>query len=116
MSGSIRASRSRMAARALPFDPEGGDDAFAGQPARRTGRFRPVFREDYNLRRPHEALGQTVPASHYRSSPRGRCRPALPSRITPTTRIIRRVRSNGEIKWRGELVYVAGLLAVNLSL
>jgi transposase InsO family protein len=63
------------------------------------------FRRDYNEERPHEALGQLPPSAFYTPSPR-----PMPSRLPepdyPADRTVRRVRSNGEIKWRGDLVYV----------
>jgi putative transposase len=66
------------------------------------------FREIYNNERPHEALAFQYPAALYRPSPRpypcalrepeyGHC-------------AVRRVRSNGEIKWRGELIFVSQVL------
>lgn len=63
------------------------------------------FRREYNEQRPHEALGQATPGSVYEPARR-----AWPSRrpevIYPQGACVRRVRSNGEIKWRGELVFV----------
>jgi putative transposase len=68
-----------------------------------------VFRREYNKERPHEALGQTPPSDHYRSSLR-----PLPRRVPepdyPAEAALRRVRSNGEIKWRGELVHISTAL------
>jgi putative transposase len=59
----------------------------------------------YNFERPHEALGDTPPAQSYQASPR-----PYPEREPdveyPGHFEIRRVRSNGEIKWRGEFLYV----------
>jgi len=63
------------------------------------------FRRSYNEERPHEALNQTPPAQHYQRSPRiytGR----LISPEYPGTETIRLVRSNGEIKWHGERVFL----------
>jgi putative transposase len=69
-----------------------------------------AFRQDYNHERPHQALGQLVPASFYAPSPR-----KLPSRIPepdyPHGRTIRKVRSNGEIKLGGELIHISSALA-----
>lgn len=63
----------------------------------------------YNEERPHEALGMAVPASLYVPSARiwsGRLRsPEYGSGVA-----VRRVRTNGEIKWRGELVWLASAL------
>jgi putative transposase len=67
------------------------------------------FRAEFNQQRPHEALGQTAPDKHYASSPR-----AYPKRLEdpyyPTDYELRRVRSNGEIKWQGELVFIGEAL------
>lgn len=64
------------------------------------------FRRDYNEERPHEALAQKPPASLYRPSPR-----AMPQKIPepnyPDGAVVRRVRSNGEIKWKGGFVYIS---------
>jgi putative transposase len=67
------------------------------------------FREEFNHQRPHEALGQTAPAAHYVPSPR-----SYPSRLEdpayPDDHELRRVRSRGEIKWQGELIYLSEAL------
>ena len=64
------------------------------------------FRRDYNEDRPHEALGQKPPASLYRPSPH-----PMPSKIPepdyPDGAEVRLVRSNGEIKWQGDFVYIS---------
>jgi hypothetical protein len=69
-----------------------------------------AFARDYNEERPHEALGQKPPASLYQRSPR-----ALPRRLPepdyPAEAAVRKVRSNGEIKWQGELIHVSSALA-----
>jgi transposase InsO family protein len=76
------------------------------------GRF-DAFRREYNEERPHEALGQTPPADHYRKS--ARPMPAAPSEPEyPAEAAVRRVRSNGEIKWKGGLVYVSQSLVGEL--
>jgi transposase InsO family protein len=68
-----------------------------------------AFRLEYNEERPHQALGQTPPARHYIPSPR-----ALPSRLPepdyPSDAKIRRVRSTGDIRWAGALLYVSEAL------
>jgi hypothetical protein len=67
------------------------------------------FRLVYNNLRPHEALGQIPPASVYTSSPRQY--PQHPGDIDyPPMTMVRRVRSNGQIKWHGGLVYVSQAL------
>lgn len=69
-----------------------------------------AFRKLYNEERPHEALGQSPPARHYAPSPRhysGRLRePEYPDGFE-----VRRVRQNGEIKWRGATIYIGQVLS-----
>jgi transposase InsO family protein len=64
-----------------------------------------AFVRDYNEERPHEALGQRTPASAYQCSPR-----SMPTRLPepdyPARAAVRQVRSNGEIKWRGDSIYI----------
>jgi len=67
------------------------------------------FRVEYNQMRPHEALGQTPPAEHYRPSLRPAPR-TPPEPDYPAEAAVRWVRSNGEIKWNGSLVYVSASL------
>ncbi len=69
-----------------------------------------AFKRDYNEERPHEALGQQPPARFYHPSPRRMPR-RLPEPGYPAEAAVRQVRSNGEIKWRGELVYICSTLA-----
>lgn len=65
-----------------------------------------VFRHVYNEERPHEALGQIPPAARFVGSAR-----PLPARdpepAYPPEAAVRRVRSNGDIKWAGHLVFVS---------
>jgi transposase InsO family protein len=67
------------------------------------------FRREYNEIRPHEALGQETPASRYRPSPR-----PYPKRIEEpqyaAEQAVRRVRSTGEIRWGGDLIFVSETL------
>jgi transposase InsO family protein len=67
------------------------------------------FQHNFNQVRPHEALGQKTPASRYTPSPR-----PYPDRIEEPTyaadHAVRRVRTNGTIKWGGELVFVSEAL------
>lgn len=71
------------------------------------------FRTVYNNQRPHESLGQVTPASLYTPSIR-----PYPERLGdmeyPPMTIVRRVRSNGQIKWRGGFVYVGSVLVGEL--
>jgi len=68
------------------------------------------FRHEYNFERPHEALGQKIPASFYRASLR-----PYPSKVPEVEYhgdvIVRQVRHNGEIRWKGELIYLSEVLA-----
>jgi putative transposase len=67
------------------------------------------FRRTFNQVRPHEALGQKTPASRYTPSSR-----SYPDRIAEPTyeadHAVRRVRTNGTIKWGGELVFLSEAL------
>lgn len=68
------------------------------------------FVVDYNEARSHEALQRQTPASRYQASPRSY--PAvLPPVSYDSNQLVRRVRSNGEIKWRGQLLYLTEVLA-----
>jgi transposase InsO family protein len=60
--------------------------------------------QQYNQCRPHEALGQRVPAEYYRSSRRRYPGPVQPN--YPKVWLVRRVRSNGQIRWQGRLRFV----------
>jgi len=68
------------------------------------------FVHEYNFERPHEALNQQTPESVYRPSQK-----SYPIRIPPveydTNVIVRQVRHNGEIKCKGNLLYVSETLA-----
>ena len=67
------------------------------------------FRRIYNEHRPHEALGQRPPALLHapslRSYPAEVRSPEYEADVT-----IRRVRGNGGIKWRGEIIYLSEAL------
>jgi len=68
-----------------------------------------AFVEDFNDRRPHEALGQRTPASAWEPSPR-----SFPAR-TPTIEYegwfhVRRIRHNGEVRFRGRSIFVSQAL------
>jgi len=72
-----------------------------------------LYRHDFNHHRPHEALGQTMPAEHYHASPR-----ALPAVVPEpwydANHAVRRVRPDGSIKCGGALVFVSEALAGEL--
>ena len=76
------------------------------------GRF-DAFRRHYNEERPHEALGQRPPADLYAPSLR-----PLPKRVEDpwydADHEVRRVRTRGEIKWRGAFAFVSEALVGEL--
>ncbi len=76
--------------------------ATAAQQQRRFDR----MRREFNMVRPHEALGQQPPARVYVASPR-----PYPARLEDpwydATHQVRRVRETGQIKWHGELVFIS---------
>jgi transposase InsO family protein len=67
------------------------------------------FRHSYNRKRPHEALGLRPPALFYQPSPR-----EYPTRVSSPQYhshvTVRKVRTNGQIKWKGHLVYLSEAL------
>ncbi len=68
-----------------------------------------AFRAEFNHERPHEALQQRPPARFYAASHRvydGRLREPSYSQ----EQAVRRVRSNGDIKWAGNFVFVGEAL------
>jgi putative transposase len=72
-----------------------------------------AFRRHYNEERPHEALGQRPPAEFYGPSPR-----SMPERVEDpwydADHQVRRVRSSGEIMWKGEFVFISDALVGEL--
>lgn len=82
----------------------------APQPTRqRQQRHFDLFQQLYNTQRSHEALGRKTPASLYCPSTR-----VYPGKVPPvqydSNSVVRQVRCNGEIKWRGDLFYVSQVL------
>lgn len=67
------------------------------------------FRREFNEERPHEALDQKPPASLYSASTRHYPCP-LREPVYAADQAVRRVRSNGEIKWGGELIFISEAL------
>jgi hypothetical protein len=63
------------------------------------------FRRSFNEERPHEALSFATPSSRYCRSSR-RYSGRLRSPEYPHGHQVRRVRSNGEIKWKSELLFL----------
>ncbi len=68
-----------------------------------------IFKPENNTEKPHGAIGMQVPDSYYKSSLR-----VYPKRLPKITYhgnyIVRQVRHNGEIKWKGEKIYVSQAL------
>jgi transposase InsO family protein len=67
------------------------------------------FQRLYNEERPHQALGNDTPAEHYALSSR-RWDGVLREPDYDDDHIVRRVRHNGEIRWRGSTVYISEAL------
>jgi transposase InsO family protein len=65
-----------------------------------------AFRHGYNRERPHEALGDAVPASRYQPSPR-----PFPEIVPPVTDgpddVVRTVTVHGSISWQGRRRFVS---------
>lgn len=68
-----------------------------------------AFQQLYNEERPHQALGNETPADHYAPSPR-RWDGVLREPEYGVEHAARRVRHNGEIRWRNGTVYVSKAL------
>jgi transposase InsO family protein len=64
------------------------------------------LRQEFNVVRPHEALGQRPPARVYVASSR-----PYPAKVDDpwydATHQVRRVSQNGRIKWQGEVVFIS---------
>ena len=68
-----------------------------------------AFRLEYNTERPHEALHQETPASHYQSS--ARSYPArLPAVEYPGHFLVKRVTDAGTFRFQHRLLYIANAL------
>lgn len=67
------------------------------------------FLREYNQQRPHEALGQATPASHYQASAR-----IYPRRVAeveyPATWPVRHVYQGGQMRWHRQSVFVSHAL------
>jgi putative transposase len=68
------------------------------------------YQRIYNQERPHQALGNEVPAARYAASPR-RFDGILREPEYCADHEVRRVRHSGEIKWQGDMVYINTALA-----
>lgn len=69
-----------------------------------------TYKREYNELRSHEGLGRQTPASQYQASERQYTGIILPPEYDSHVQV-RSVKHNGEIKWKGQLIYVAELLA-----
>ena len=67
------------------------------------------FQRLYNDERPHQALGNDTPAEHYAVSPR-RFDGVLREPAYGPDHAVRYVRHNGEIRWRGDTIYISEAL------
>jgi putative transposase len=67
------------------------------------------FQRIYNEERPHQALANDVPATHYAPSPRLWDGVLREPEYRPDD-VVRRVRQNGEIKWHGSRIFVSEAL------
>jgi transposase InsO family protein len=68
-----------------------------------------AFRDEYNNERPHEALGQIPPCRLYKPSSRSMPSP-IPDPSYDSDEEVRQVRSSGEIRWKGKLMFVSDAL------
>ncbi len=68
-----------------------------------------AFRREYNEERPHEGIGQSLPAELYHPSGRGYTGES-PGLDYPIHWLRRQVRSGGTIKWRGQLIFLSEVL------
>jgi len=68
------------------------------------------FRLEYNRDRPHEGIAQQTPDSLYRPSPR-RYPSRLPEINYPDHYVRRKVRGQGEFRWRSHPIYLSETLA-----
>lgn len=68
------------------------------------------FRKEYNYERPHEALDQMTPGDFYSCSQR-----QLPLRLPeieyPDHYVLRKVHSQGDLRWRSRQIYLSETLA-----
>lgn len=67
-----------------------------------------AFRREFNHVRPHQSLGQKTPSTAYRAYQPYQSRRR--SIEYDTNAEVRRVNTNGEIKWKGELIFTSEVL------
>ena len=93
-------------------------DEATEQPPRRTGGQQQAafdeFRHEYNEERPHESLNQQTPATVYQPSAR-----SYPARLPPEPEYPdgwekRRICAGGQMRWRGQKIFVGRMLAGQL--
>jgi transposase InsO family protein len=72
-----------------------------------------AFRREYNEERPHEAIDQVPPAERWQA-PRRTMPVCLEDPWYDADHEVRRVHNTGEIKWRGERVFIGEALAGEL--
>lgn len=65
-----------------------------------------AFRDCYNHERPHQALGDAVPASRYQPSPRP-CPESLPPLAYGPQDVVCTVTQHGSISWHGQRYFVS---------
>lgn len=71
------------------------------------------FRQEFNLERPHEAIGQQPPETRY--EPSQRPYPLLLPEITyPDDMVVRKIHHQGDLKWKGHQIYLSVTLAREL--
>jgi putative transposase len=71
------------------------------------------FRAEFNRLRPHEAIDMDTPDSRYQSS--RRCYPLLlDEMIYPDDMVVRKVHSQGDLRWRCRQIYLSETLAGEL--
>lgn len=68
-----------------------------------------AFRREFNEQRPHQALGQQIPAAVYRSSAR-RYPERTPQPSYPPAWGVRRIGNGGQLRWLGERFFVSHAL------
>jgi len=68
------------------------------------------FRDEFNHRRPHESLDQHFPAEWYEPSPRPYPL-VLTEMVYPDHMLLRRVKHQGDIKWKNHHIYLTTVLA-----
>ncbi len=68
-----------------------------------------IFRQDYNNERPHESLNDQTPSDYYKGSNRPYVERPHPPEYD-FNYIVRQVRHDGEIKFKGRMFYITQLL------